>query len=387
MLRLPGTNTYLIHPPQSTTCLLLDTGQGSAFPIWRRSVQQILASESGRLGKQVRITQCVLSHWHHDHVGGVNELRQVCNEVIQGSGGNVFEDGTEEKGTVRIYKYPLPDPSSLAMPPSPNRSHPETKRDSQLLRSANDNQDVGPIRSLHDGQILQVGEPNPPDGEALKLQVLHTPGHTSDHIALLITSSPADPEEVGTIFTGDAVLGHGTAIFEDLTQYMDSLEKMKVAIDNVSAGESSRGEAYSNRQRKNAARAFPGHGAVIPGAKAKIDEYIAHRMMRVREVTDLLAGDSSSRRQVQVGAAEARDDKIDGWTSMEIVKVVYKEVPETLHVAAERGVVQILTKLEREGRVEKCNERDGGRWRLVHSDHQMSGITNCGDFKEGKSSL
>lgn len=74
-----GTNTYLISPPDSQNCLdylLLDTGQGSAFPSWRTSLGKVLSSESARLGKQVRITQCVLSHWHPDHVGGVGELKR-----------------------------------------------------------------------------------------------------------------------------------------------------------------------------------------------------------------------------------------------------------------------------------------------------------------------
>ena len=47
---------------------------------------------------------------------------------------------------------------------------------------------------------------------------------------------------------------------------------------------------------------------------------------------------------------------------MEIVKVIYKDVPENLHEAAERGVVQVLDKLEKE---DKVRADDSQRWELT----------------------
>jgi ribonuclease/clavin/mitogillin len=44
------------------------------------------------------------------------------------------------------------------------------------------------------------------------------------------------------------------------------------------------------------------------------------------------------------------------------VKVVYKDVAESLHLPAERGVLQILYKLEKEDRVEEIGE--GETWRI-----------------------
>ena len=282
-----GTNTYLILPSKSSTCLLLDTGQGSDFPSWRRSIQKVLASESARLGKAVRITQCVLSHWHHDHVGGIKELRDLCGEFEQGKEGK--EDDVErkkgaEQTDLKIYKYPLYDTS----PNLPNAETRSREREVQLLTSANNDQDVGFLHDLHDGQTLSIGSTEAP----LELRVLHTPGHTVDHVALVITSSPSDPTELGTIFTGDAVLGYGTAVFEDLGMYMMSLSKMKDTIQGYDVGE------------KEAVKAFPGHGAVIPNAGAKIDEYISHRAMRQREVFDVLNLDLKQ----PVGSGRARSD-------------------------------------------------------------------------------
>ena len=153
----------------------------------------------------------------------------------------------------------------------------------------------------------------------LQLQVMHTPGHTSDQIALLIVAS-TDPKEVGNIFTADAVLGHGTAVFENLAQYLQSLDKMKDA---------------------KPAKAYPGHGALIDDAVGKLEEYIAHRAVREREVLEVL--------------------KSGAMTSTEIVKIIYKDVPEDLHEAAERGIKLILLKLQGEGKVEEM----AGRWRLT----------------------
>jgi len=306
----------------------------------------------------VRIAQCVLTHWHPDHVGGLHELRQLsAKDVDRGQ-----KDGisTVDGDALKIYKFPLDDSFSPSkMPPDFGITGESRQRENQLLRSANDDEDVGAIHTLHDGQIIQVGgasESNPPASECLNLRILHTPGHTSDHIALIIASSPADPSEVGTIFTGDAVLGHGTAVFEDLGLYMESLKKMKEAIQNISTGQSNTvGENDSQGVNRRKVTAFPGHGAVITDARNKIEEYIAHRAMRERGVLNVMGRTS----QVQQGEAKTEDT---GWTSMEIVKLVYKNVPESLHLAAQGGVLQVLKKLKREGRVQ---EIEGDRWRIV----------------------
>lgn len=143
------------------------------------------------------------------------------------------------------------------------------------------------------------------------------------------------------LFTGDNVLGHGTAVFEDLGTYMRTLEVMRAAL----------GEG------EDKVPLYPGHGAVVEDGRGKLSEYIEHRAMRERQILDVLSG--------KRGTSERQKRK--GFTSMEIVKVVYGDVPESLHIPAEGGVRQVLRKLEEEGRV-VCEEDLGDkRWKLSGS--------------------
>ncbi|KAF4556361.1 Lactamase-like protein 1 [Elsinoe fawcettii] len=148
------------------------------------------------------------------------------------------------------------------------------------------------------------------------LRAFHCPGHTTDHMALIL-------EEEDAMFTGDNVLGQGTAVFEDLKTYMESLEKMSGAFGG---------------------RAYPGHGPVLEDGKGKVKEYIRHRREREEQIIGVMKGKEG-----------------EGWGSMELVKVVYKDYPEHLHAPAEGSLVQVLKKLEAEGRA----RHEDGRWSLV----------------------
>ncbi|KAK1638105.1 metallo-beta-lactamase superfamily protein [Colletotrichum phormii] len=168
---------------------------------------------------------------------------------------------------------------------------------------------------ISDGQKFSV------DGASLT--AVFTPGHTVDHMAFVL-------EEEDAMFTADNVLGQGTAVFEDLTVYLNSLERM---------------------QRLFKGRAYPGHGPVIDNGPSKIQEYINHRKAREEQVIRTLKT-----------ARQGSDIEGDpyAWTLMEIVKVIYADVPEELHIPASGGIIQILEKLEKENKVVQSGER----WKL-----------------------
>jgi ribonuclease/clavin/mitogillin len=142
--------------------------------------------------------------------------------------------------------------------------------------------------------------------EGATLRAFFCPGHTVDHMAFIL-------EEEDAMFTADNVLGQGTAVFEDYATYMKSLDHMSTQFKG---------------------RAYPGHGPVIEDGPGKVLEYIQHRKLREKQVLDVLSGDKES-----------------GWTAMDIVKVIYKDYPESLYAPAEKGILQILDKLLKEGKV------------------------------------
>ncbi|KAK8117854.1 uncharacterized protein PG998_006135 [Apiospora kogelbergensis] len=269
---LQGTNTYLVGTGPRR--LLIDTGHGR--PSWITALKRALSDEGN-----VTIQSALLTHWHPDHVGGVVDLVR------------------HSPGT-KIYKR---------------------DRDQNVSMSE---AGAGDWLDIEDGQVFQV--------EGATLRAVHTPGHTTDHMAFVL-------QEEDALFTGDNVLGHGTAVFEDLQTYLQSLKKMEGLVTG---------------------RGYPGHGAVLPEAKAKVAEYIVHRHEREKQVLEVL-GSAKGGEDGRGDDATSRIARPDCWTPIELVKVIYKAYPESLHGPASAGIVQILQKLRAEDKVVSEND---DKWRL-----------------------
>ncbi|KAJ2982952.1 hypothetical protein NQ176_g1038 [Zarea fungicola] len=240
---LQGTNTYLLGSGKRR--ILIDSGEGK--PAWASSLKAVLEQENAT------VEALLLSHWHHDHIGGIDDLLKIAPQAV-------------------VYKF-APETGQVA---------------------------------IQDGQLFQA--------DGITVTAHHTPGHTTDHLVFTLAEEDA-------MFTADNVLGQGTAVFEDMTSYLNSLHKMK----NLFRG-----------------RAYPGHGEIIEDGVDRIIEYINHRKQREEQVVHVMKGPrkSGSRR----------------WTAMAIVKVVYRDVHEDLHPAACAGVVQILDKLEKEGKAARSGD-------------------------------
>ncbi len=140
------------------------------------------------------------------------------------------------------------------------------------VRAADPQFQIGPgITALAEGDKIRV--------DGLELDVLHTPGHTSDCMTFLLPAERA-------ILTGDMVLGRGPTVVIPpdgvLRDYFASLERFAALAGDV------------------VDTVYPGHGPVVPDAGAAIDYYLTHRRQRLEQVRAAIdAGDVSPRQVVE----------------------------------------------------------------------------------------
>jgi glyoxylase-like metal-dependent hydrolase (beta-lactamase superfamily II) len=98
------------------------------------------------------------------------------------------------------------------------------------------------------------------DGDVVgPLRVLALPGHSDDHLAFVFGRAA---------FVGDAVLGDGSVFVSvDLAGYLDGLRRLR---------------------ELDLAVLCPGHGEPIWDVRAKLDEYLEHRLDRERRLVAAL---------------------------------------------------------------------------------------------------
>ncbi|KAJ3106139.1 hypothetical protein HDU97_006956 [Phlyctochytrium planicorne] len=262
-MTLQGTNTYLIGTGRER--ILIDAAQG--IPAYGSCLETVLKENN------CIITDILLTHRHHDHIDGIPQVSSLL------SSSPCLWKWTTARDEDSDYKY---------------------------------NQ----LPNHHEFKI---------DGATLK--ILHTPGHSDDHIVAYLV-------EENLLFSGDSVLGQGTAVFEGLGEYMRSLALTRDAFPD-------------------AKKILPAHGPVLEDGVAVIDKYISHRVAREKQIFDALASFMSGQ-----------------WspvTSMDIVKLVYKDYPQELWPFAEHGVLQHLDKLLEEKRVSVVEENGEKRWTVKAS--------------------
>jgi len=264
-MTLQGTNTYLLGSGRRK--ILIDTGEPNV-PEYTSNLLDALKQLNGAV-----IDRIICTHWHYDHVGGITDVL-----ASLGFG----PDGKNQNSKPSVHKFPRID----------KRKEPYS------------------YDYVSDNDVLKT--------DGVTLRVIYTPGHTDDHVSLYF-------EEENAIFSGDCILGEGSAVFEDFHSYMQSLERLQQLRPSI---------------------IYPGHGPVIKDGVDRIRQYIEHRLKRERQIVDVLQ--SSDR----------------AMTPSEIVDVVYEGLDMGLIPAAVNNVKHHLSKLEKDGRVVK---KDDTKWILINA--------------------
>ena len=150
----------------------------------------------------------------------------------------------------------------------------------------------------------------PRDGDEVgPFAAIATPGHSADHVCLLM----------GRIcFTGDTVLGAGSVFVGSdggsMAAYLESLERLRGLDLEVIC---------------------PGHGPFVWDPRARVEEYLAHRLDRERRVLEALAD-----------GLRDRDEILDrAWSDVDF------EAAPLLRLAAAATLDAHLVKLRDEGRL------------------------------------
>ncbi len=148
------------------------------------------------------------------------------------------------------------------------------------------------------------------------IQVIHTPGHTSNHVCFRLLDDGAGKSAV---FTGDHVMGWATSVISppdgDLFAYLASLERLLLVSDDY----------Y-----------LPTHGPMIEDPAPYVRSFIDHRNGRTQQIVDLL---THGPRKV-----------------VDLVPQMYAEVDKRLWRAAGNSVYAHLLALASEGRAAGTSE-------------------------------
>lgn len=161
-----------------------------------------------------------------------------------------------------------------------------------------------PDRLLADGDVLVTDD--------RRLEVLHTPGHASDHLCLFDARS-------SILFSGDHIMGWSTTIIGppdgNLNDYMKSMERL-LELDFDTA--------------------YSAHGYEIEDGPARARELYDHRNERTEQALAALERGPSS--------------------VAEMVRVIYADTPEHLHGAAAQSLWAHLDALVESGRVTRTDD-------------------------------
>ncbi len=257
----PGTNSYLVGADEQWTVI----DPGPADPAHVQALQDAAAAAGGH------ITRILVTHTHRDHSPAAAPLAVATGAPVWG----------------RVAVHPDWQDSSFA-----------------------------PVHQPQHGELIDCAP-------GVRLRVLHTPGHASNHLCFLLTEAGGE----GLLFTGDHVMQGSTVVINppdgDMAAYLASLQALLAEPLHWLA---------------------PGHGFLVAEPHAVLRALIAHRLKREAKVAAALAA---------VGPAD-----IDA-----LLPQVYDDVPAALHGVARRSLLAHLLKLQHDGAA-RCEDE---RWRALRA--------------------
>ncbi len=264
VLRVTAPNPGPMTGPGTNTYLV---GEGDAWtvidpgPAIDEHVRAIQAAAPGR------IVQILVTHTHKDHSPAAAPLAAATGAPVLG----------------RRAAHPMWQDESFA-----------------------------PTQELQGGERLHLGP-------GTTLEVIHTPGHASNHLCYLL-------EEERLLFTGDHVMQGSTVVINppdgDMAAYLDALQSL---------------------QSRDLDWLAPGHGFLVARPLAVLQGLVAHRLRREAKVMAALQA--------------ARQGQLD-----ELLPRVYDDVNAGLHGMARRSLLAHLVKLQKDGRAAST---DGEHWSAV----------------------
>ncbi|HET6320121.1 MAG TPA: MBL fold metallo-hydrolase [Chloroflexota bacterium] len=149
------------------------------------------------------------THGHPDHAGGNGELKTVAPRV------EIAVHGADQHLLAGPEAHMHSESDLAAVLRLMQRDDLLQEREVTLRRIVG--RSAGVDRELHDGDVVDLGDD-------VRLNVVHTPGHTAGSVCFYW-------EADGTMFSGDAVQGHGwragtPPIYHD-TEYVQSLNRIE----------------------------------------------------------------------------------------------------------------------------------------------------------------
>lgn len=258
-----GTNTYLVG---STDLAVIDPGPGA---------QAHLSALLDAVGPEQRITTIIVTHTHIDH-------SPLARPLSRATGAPVLAFGDASAGRSDVMH-------ALA---------------AQGLAGGGEGVDVAfqPDKTVVDGEVIA--------GSDWQLEVIHTPGHIGNHIALA---------RGDICFTADHVMGWASSLVSppdgDLTDFMASCARLQAREWSVF---------------------HPGHGAPIVDPAGRLNWLVQHRQAREGAIL----------KHLDAGPATAR----------QLAEAIYTDTPSALLPAAERNVFAHLIDLHGKGCIQPIGD-------------------------------